>query len=552
MKKQDNNPKTNEIRPDGIAIYVRWSTDEQTGNTTLEVQLEGCKHYIISQGWQVNEELIFIDDGYSGGNLNRPGMKKLRKAIENGKVDCVVVFKLDRLSRSVRDTVNLVLDEWDGTTYLKSAREPVDTTTPMGKQFFYMLVSYAEWERSVIRERTYSGKIKRAKDGQNPGIRSPYGYKNGPKEGAAKGSFEIVEHEAKMVRYIFEQYASGVGIISIVTDLNKQGIKNRSGGAWAFSTIAGLLKNEMYIGKSNFGKRTYNPKRATKGSSEPYWIYNQNYISVASDKIPPIISEELFERVKNLRLSKTVSLSGVSGRSSNNEHLLTSMLRCKKCGHGMGGKITQNRKAKYYVCLGKHHKGKDFCQCLFVNQNELDEFVETEIKEMFLTDKGKQKILSIIQNKYLKGVAHLETMINSTEDNLKSVESQIARITNDYIQGKIDAETYNPLKRDLTRNKNQYAETLIDQREELEKLKTKVIDEKNVEEMSSSLAQWDTISKYEKKLILRQWIHSIRVYQAPGSDLDVEIVYQWDVPLEESGPQQTQLVNGILRQRSAG
>jgi site-specific DNA recombinase len=229
--------KEHEIKPDKIAIYVRWSTDEQTGNTTLEVQLEGCKHYIISQGWQVNEELIFIDDGYSGGNLLRPGMKKLRKAIQDEKVDCVVVFKLDRLSRSVRDTVNLVLDEWDGTTYLKSAREPVDTTTPMGKQFFYMLVSYAEWERSVIRERTYSGKIKRAKDGQNPGIRAPYGYKIG----AVKGSFEIVEPEAKIVWYIFEKYAAGTGIISIVTDLNKQGIKNRSGGAWAFSTIAGLL-----------------------------------------------------------------------------------------------------------------------------------------------------------------------------------------------------------------------------------------------------------------------------------------------------------------------
>lgn len=92
-----------------------------------------------------------------------------------------------------------------------------------------------------------------------------------------------------------------------------------------------------------------------------------------------------------------------------------------------------------------------FChrrKSLYVSQDELDGIVEKMVKEKFLTEQGKQEILSIIQNKYQKGCSNLETMINSIEDNLKTVESQITRITNDYIQGKIDAETYKGLERE--------------------------------------------------------------------------------------------------------
>ena len=126
-----------EIAPHKVSMYIRWSTDDQGSGTTLEVQQEGCKHYILSQGWQVREDLIFIDDGYSGGNLVRPGMAKLRQMVQDGLIDCVVVYKLDRLSRSVLDTVTLVMEEWEGKAYLKSAKEPVDNSTPLGRQFFF-------------------------------------------------------------------------------------------------------------------------------------------------------------------------------------------------------------------------------------------------------------------------------------------------------------------------------------------------------------------------------------------------------------------------------
>ncbi|HWI53053.1 MAG TPA: recombinase family protein, partial [Symbiobacteriaceae bacterium] len=160
-----------------VAIYIRWSTEDQGEGTTLDVQMEACQAFILSQGWSVAPERIYIDDGISGGTLERPALSRLRSAISQGFVDCVVVYKLDRLSRSVVDMVRLVLDEWEGHCCIKSAREPIDTLTQTGRLFFYQLMSFAEWERSVIRERTFAGKLRRAQEGKNPGITAAYGYR---------------------------------------------------------------------------------------------------------------------------------------------------------------------------------------------------------------------------------------------------------------------------------------------------------------------------------------------------------------------------------------
>jgi len=121
------------IDPTKVAIYIRWSTEDQTEGTTLDVQTDGCSHFVKSQGWIVNPNLVFIDDGYSGGNLDRPALAKMRKQILAGQIDCVVTFKIDRLSRNVVDTVNLVLREWENRCYFKSAREAIDTSDPADK-----------------------------------------------------------------------------------------------------------------------------------------------------------------------------------------------------------------------------------------------------------------------------------------------------------------------------------------------------------------------------------------------------------------------------------
>ncbi|HWI65609.1 MAG TPA: recombinase family protein, partial [Symbiobacteriaceae bacterium] len=127
------------VREDRVALYVRWSTDDQSEGTTLQVQLEGCRHFALSQGWTPQAELTFIDDGYSGATLDRPALRRLRDLVARGEIDCVIVFKVDRLSRNIVDAVDLVLGEWRDTCYFKSAREPIDSSTDLGRMIFSVL-----------------------------------------------------------------------------------------------------------------------------------------------------------------------------------------------------------------------------------------------------------------------------------------------------------------------------------------------------------------------------------------------------------------------------
>ncbi|HYG57206.1 MAG TPA: recombinase family protein, partial [Symbiobacteriaceae bacterium] len=222
-----------EIRPDRVALYIRWSTDEQTEGTTLETQKERCSLYVRSQGWQVSEELIFIDDGYSGGSLERPALSRLRSLIGAGKVDCVVSYSLDRLSRSVADTVQLVQHEWLGRCVYRSASQPISTEdgNPTGQLIFNILASFAEFERALIRDRTHSGLVRRARQGKYPGTRvPPYGYSRD-----GKGQLAVEPARAAVVRRMFAMAASGPagqGPTAIARALEAEGIPSPSGGPW--------------------------------------------------------------------------------------------------------------------------------------------------------------------------------------------------------------------------------------------------------------------------------------------------------------------------------
>jgi site-specific DNA recombinase len=243
-----------EIHPDKVALYIRWSTDDQAAGTTLDVQMEGCRHYALSQGWLVRDDLIFIDDGYSGGSLDRPALTRLRRLVQEHQVECVVCYKLDRLSRSVLDTVNLVLEEWDDLCHVKSAREPIDTASHAGKMFFYTLVSYAEWERSLIRERTASGRLRRAQEGRWAAGRPPYGY-------TKDDGRRLTPHpeEAPVVARIFREYISGKGSGLIAARLNADGIPFR-GKSWRAGGVKRVLENPVYNGELIYGATRANPR----------------------------------------------------------------------------------------------------------------------------------------------------------------------------------------------------------------------------------------------------------------------------------------------------
>jgi site-specific DNA recombinase len=337
------------IDPGRVAAYIRWSTDDQADGTTLEVQRESCIHYILSQGWRFREDLCFVDDGYSGGTLERPALAALRRMVGAGQVDCIVVYKLDRLSRSVVDTVNLVLREWEGRCHVKSTREPIDTASPAGKMFFYLLVSYAEWERSVIRERTMAGKQKRAEQGKNPGIRPPYGYACG----GAPGEWAVCEGEAAVVRRIFREYATGRGLVAIAGGLNAEAVPTRSGAPWRASTVSYLLQNEAYRGVLAYGSH-----RAEKA-------------------LPALIDEGLWQAVQAGRRER----AALPRRSRGGPYLLSGVARCR-CGAPLVGGLVGGR-YRTYSCSARRAGGAGICGAGTIQAGPVEEAVLTAIRGHF-------------------------------------------------------------------------------------------------------------------------------------------------------------------------
>jgi site-specific DNA recombinase len=532
-KKKALTPTVN-IASNKVATYVRWSTEEQGEGTTLTTQLEKCGHYILSQDWKQNENLIYIDDGFSGGSLDRPAMNKLRQDVADGLVDCVVIFKLDRLSRSIVDTVNLVLDEWDDICYIKSVIEPFDTSQQIGRQILTMLAGFAEWERYNIKLRTFEGKYETAQLGRNAGFKAPYGYV----VGEITGTFEIVPEEADIVRRIFRDYRNGQGRASITHTLNSEGILFRKGRSWNDSTVAHILANQLYIGRLVWGKLQRNNKR-TKREGEPFW--NRREVPLADilmteEIICPIITVEEFEEVRKIRESRDVFKDRrISAKSFTSPHLLSGILKCK-CGHGMTARKQQGTdNYSYYMCRGNKTKGSDFCDCGYLRQDWIDSVIITEIKEKFVN--GKDSLAQIAQEDHTNRTAELTQSLSSINQQLEELVKQLNDLKTDYRKREISAKNYEMFESEILSDTAKLEAIKAEVQDGLATLDSMKVDTMDLSIFATALENWDKMTVEEQKQLLFKWVNSVVAYKKKGKenkDLEITIDYKTNIELQSS------------------
>ena len=239
------------------AIYTRKSTDERLDMefNTLDAQREACEAYIASQlseGWLVSET-YYNDGGFSGGNIERPALTKLLEDIKAGKVDIIVVYKIDRLTRSLSDFARLV-DIFDehGVTFV-SITQSFNTTTSMGRLTLNVLLSFAQFEREVTSERIRDKIAASKAKGMWQGGRPPFGFDIGDRR------LVINSKDAPQARRIFELYLELDSVSDVETELKRLGVKSRKrksdkgftyGGAYfSRGALYSLLQNPVYIGK---------------------------------------------------------------------------------------------------------------------------------------------------------------------------------------------------------------------------------------------------------------------------------------------------------------
>ena len=346
------------------AVYTRKSTDEglEQEFNSLDAQRESGESFVASQrheGWQCLPE-HYDDGGFTGGNMDRPALQRLLADIEAGKIDCVVVYKVDRLSRSLLDFARMMETfEKHGVSFV-SVTQQFNTATSMGRLVLNVLLSFAQFEREMISERVRDKIAASRRKGKWSGGMPLLGY-------TVKDTKLVVHKvEAERVRQIFEMYLEYQSLLPTVTELNRRGWTTkrwttkkgaqRGGRLFTKNNLYSLLKNVTYIGQIKYKDEVH------RGEHEA------------------IVPDELFRRA--LALLHRNGHTG--GRAVRNKHgaLLRGLLHCGPCGCAMSHTYTAkgNRRYRYYVCGTAQQRGWSQCSSPSVPAGEIERFVVEQIK----------------------------------------------------------------------------------------------------------------------------------------------------------------------------
>lgn len=358
------------------AIYTRKSTAEGLDQdfTSLDAQREAAENYIKSQqheGWTAHEER-YDDGGFTGANIERPALQKLLNDIKGGKINCVVVYKVDRLSRSLMDFAQLLEFFDKNNVAFVSVTQQFNTNTSMGRLTLNILLSFAQFEREIISERTKDKLAAARKRGQWLGGCPPFGYDR------EKDSKKLVIHpeEAKLVKEIFELYLKGHSLLKVAKILNEQGHRTKSrttkrgenygGKKFGVTQIQHTLKNVLYIGKAEYKGQIYAGQQSA------------------------IIDEETFRRVQQKLVENRITRRAT--KNTDCSGLLTHLLKCKACQTMMIHTYTLKKgshKYRYYVCTGAQKKGYGSCPNKSINAQTAEEEVVKLLRKTLTENRQK-------------------------------------------------------------------------------------------------------------------------------------------------------------------
>lgn len=502
------------------SIYIRVSTMNQVDKDSLTTQQERLIEYCESQGY--TNYKIYKDAGFSAKNTDRPALNQLMDSIKADEINFVLVTKLDRITRSIRDLINLIdfFDKFN--VKFVSISESIDTSTPMGRFMQHLLGILAQFEREMIAERVSTDMHHRSTKGKWNGGIIPYGYATqtfllnkfhsektddalikATKLCPEPKKLYIYPEEAEIIKWMFNNFFETNSIRKVAIQLNNRGIRTRRGELWPQSTVHRILRSPIYIGKISYGKR----KTSVNGKLIPQ---EKDTWTIVEGEHEAIISDETFDKVQ-AQLSQISRKPVKKGRS----YLLSGLIRCGKCGGRMSGhtftkKISQ-KSYSYYKCTNRLQKGKVACEGLSLPANEVEDFIIQTLMALsknkdFLSD--KEKMIAMIKSNDKE--SEIKTKIKDIEPNIKNHQKKINTLLIKLEDGVIDDELfstrYDVLKNELNqlmKAKDKIQDSLISKESELNNL------EISFNEICSFGYKWKYLDEEGKKMRLRSIIKGI-------------------------------------------
>lgn len=393
------------------AIYTRKSTEEglEQEFNSLDAQRESGEAYIKSQaheGWELIDT-SYDDGGFTGGNMDRPALRRLMADIEAGKIDCVIVYKVDRLSRSLMDFSRIIETFDKHKVAFVSVTQQFNTANSMGRLMLNVLLSFAQFEREIISERTRDKIAASRRKGKWSGGVPALGYD----VDAVTGKLVVNEGEAARVRAIFELYKSHQSIITTVKDLDDRNWLTKkwvtkSGAVtgdkpFDKASLHRLLTNVIYLGKLRYKDEIHDGEHAA------------------------IVDGELFREVQQL-LSRNARTGGAQVRNQFGA-VLKGILRCSACDCAMtpahatkkGGK-----RYRYYNCINAQKRGWEACPTKSVPAQEIENFVVEQIR-------GIGSDPALIRETVRQVAVQRDSQLKSLEVEQRAIDRDLARWNGD-------------------------------------------------------------------------------------------------------------------------
>ena len=489
------------------ASYTRVSTPDQANGdfTSIDNQREACAAYIASQkheGW-TNLPESYDDTGFSGGNLERPALARLLADIEAGLVDCIVVYKVDRLSRSLLDFARLVEVLDAHSVSFVSVTQPINTADSAGRLMLNVLLSFAQYERELIADRTSDKMSAARRKGKWTGGAPVLGFDVMDKK------LVVNETEATLVREIFRLYIQHQSISKVCAVLNQRGITTKSwttrkgrhheGGTFTKSTLQRHLSNATYIGKVDHKGQIY------------------------SGEHEAIVPTRTFNTVQKL-IAENRRTNGARVKDKYG-FLLKGLVKCAACNSTMTPSPTRkgSRVYRYYVCSSAQRLGYGTCPHPTVTAQKLENQVVNQIRVIGRNHSLQKRMVTAARKIQKSEQVTLEVQRRRQEKKLAKVRSEISGLVTAISKGTTQGHSISTRLDELEGQAGALQGKLADLERQISTLEAAAIDGPDLAEALSLFDPiWEVLYPTERARIIQLLIDRI---DFRGKDTPLEIEF---------------------------
>lgn len=497
------------------ALYGRQSV-ENKDSISIESQLEYCRYETHG-----NPYIEYIDKGFSGKDTNRPGFEKMMEDIKLGKIKRVIVYKLDRISRSILDFTGMMelFQKYD--VEFISSTEKFDTSTPIGRAMLNICIVFAQLERETIQKRVTDAYYSRNKKGFYMGGRIPYGFtlKRTIINNICSAMYEEVPEESEQLKLIYSLYSKpSYSLGDILRYLNNHNIRNLRSGIWTTARLSDMLKNPIYVEADidvynffkNQGAKIYNPASDFTGYNACYLYKGENSntrkqcdlkgkeVVLAPHK--GFISSRIWLACRIKCLNNRQSTKTCKPKNS----WLVGKVKCGNCGYALVIRKAKTKWGRYFICSNVSNMGTCKGTGCTIYADILEEYILKAIREK-LSEFEKlssvnddNNVTEIYQNKI--HLAQIEEEINSLLSKVGSANS----ILMDYINDRIS---------NLDSERKTLQEKIL--------MLTYAKKDTNIDQITNHAKEWDNISFEDKQLVVDTLIKVIHI-----SNKKIEITWK--------------------------